>query len=227
MKSRHRLPWALSLTLLLIPHIGWAGSEEDSKAEQASEVLRALSAIPEEGIPQSLLDGSDGIAVIPGVIKAGFVIGGRHGKGVLAVKENGTWSNPTYISLSGGSFGFQAGVQSTDVVLVFKTRRSVDGIVKGKFTLGGDASVAAGPIGRSAQAATDAELKAEIYSYSRSRGLFAGVALDGSVIQIDHDANEAAYGGGITPRAILAGRVDNVPAAIVAFRDALEEVSAL
>jgi lipid-binding SYLF domain-containing protein len=130
------------------------------------------------------------------------------------------------VSLTGGSVGFQAGVSSTDVVLVFRTRRGVDSIVHGKFTLGADASAAAGPVGRTATASTDAHRKPEIYSYSRARGLFAGVALDGSALTIDHDANAAVYGEGITPRRIFEGGVGNVPNGIVDFRDRLEEYTA-
>jgi lipid-binding SYLF domain-containing protein len=117
-------------------------------------------------------------------------------------------------------------VSSTDVVLVFRTQRGVDSIVHGKFTLGADASVAAGPVGRTAQASTDAQLRAEIYSYSRARGLFAGAALDGSIISIDNDANQAVYGDGMTPRRIFAGGVGHVPNAVVDFRDRLEEYTA-
>jgi lipid-binding SYLF domain-containing protein len=174
-----------------------------------------------------LLADAEAIAVIPNVIKAGLVVGGRHGKGLLAVRQrDGVWSNPSYVSLSGGSVGFQAGVQATDVVLVFRTRRGVDNVVNGKFTLGADAAVAAGPVGRTASAATDAQLRAEIYSYSRSRGLFAGVALDGAVLSIDHDANELTYGQAVTARRIFEGGVSGVPDAVVAFRDALEEYTA-
>jgi lipid-binding SYLF domain-containing protein len=125
--------------------------------------------------------------------------------------------------MTGGSVGFQAGVSSTDVVLVFRTQRGVDSIVRGKFTLGADASAAAGPVGRTASAATDGQLKAEIYSYSRTRGLFAGVAIDGAALRIDYDANEAVYGAGITPRRIFEGGVSNVPTPVVNFRDRLEE----
>jgi len=165
--------------------------------------------------------------VIPDVIKAGFVVGGRHGEGLISVKtRDGTWSNPSYISITGGSVGFQAGVSSTDVILVFRTQRGVDSIVHGKFTLGADASAAAGPVGRTAQASTDAQLKAEIYSYSRARGLFAGVALDGSALTIDEDANESVYGSGVTARRIFEGGVTNVPNAVVDFRDRLEEYTA-
>jgi len=164
------------------------------------------------------------IAVVPDVVKAGLLLGGRGGKGLISVRSpDGTWSNPSFLKLGGGSVGFQAGLQSSDVILVFRSPRGVDGIVNGKFTLGGDASVAAGPVGRSAQASTDEQLKAEIYSYSRARGLFAGVSLDGTWLRIDHKANEAVYGPNTTPRAIFEGRANPAPDAVVEFRDRLEE----
>ncbi|MEO7067621.1 MAG: lipid-binding SYLF domain-containing protein [Rhodanobacter sp.] len=194
------------------------------RATNAVRVLNEIMAAPDKSIPEDLLKDARAVAVIPDMIKAGFIFGGRRGEGLISVKSpDGTWSNPSFISMTGGSVGFQIGVSSTDVVLIFRTQRGVDSIVRGKFTLGGDASVAAGPVGRTASAATDGKLKAEIYSYSRSRGLFAGVALDGSALRIDYDANEAVYGAGITPRRIFEGGVSNVPAPIVAFRDRLEE----
>ena len=204
-----------------------AGEEENKRAENSIRVLKEIMMAPDKRVPSSLIQDAQAIAVIPDVIKAGLVIGGRHGVGLISVKTaSGTWSNPSYVSMTGGSIGFQIGVQSTDAILVFRTQRGVDSIVHGKFTLGADASVAAGPVGRDAHAATDAQLKAEIYSYSRSRGLFAGVALDGSVLAIDNDANQAVYGDGMTPRRIFAGEVSNVPNAVVDFRDRLEEYTA-
>jgi lipid-binding SYLF domain-containing protein len=182
---------------------------------------------PDKAIPKDLLQRAHAIAVMPDVIKAGFVVGGRHGDGLISVKtREGTWSNPSFVSITGGSVGFQAGVSSTDVILVFRTQRGVDSIVNGKFTLGADASAAAGPVGRTAQASTDAQLKAEIYSYSRARGLFAGVSLDGSALTIDNDANQAVYGEGVTARRIFEGGVTSVPNAVVDFRDRLEESTA-
>jgi lipid-binding SYLF domain-containing protein len=204
-----------------------AGTQEIARAENALRVLKEIMMAPDKRVPANLIQDAQAIAVIPDVIKAGLIIGGRHGVGLISVKgASGTWSNPSYVSMTGGSIGFQIGVQSTDAILVFRTQRGVDSIVHGKFTLGADASVAAGPVGRDAHAATDAQLKAEIYSYSRSRGLFAGVALDGSVLAIDNDANQAVYGDGMTPRRIFAGEVSNVPNAIVDFRDRLEEYTA-
>ena len=150
--------------------------------------------MPEHNIPTWLLERAHAVAVIPSVIKVGLGIGGRRGKGVLVVrKENGEWSNPVFVNLTGGSFGFQVGVQSTDVVLVFTSRKSIEGIVGGKVTLGADASVAAGPVGPESSAATDVGLTAQVYSYSRAMGLFAGVALDGSAMTIDNKSNESFY----------------------------------
>ena len=212
---------------LLLPLSAFAGQKEDDRANDASRVLSEILRIPEDSIPSKLLNEAQAIAVIPDVVKAGFVIGGRRGKGLIAVRgTDGTWSNPSFMILTGGSIGFQAGVQSADVILVFRNGRGVDSIVNGKFTLGGDASVAAGPVGRSAQASTDEQLKAEIYSYSRARGLFAGISLDGAVMQIDKKANAAVYGREATSRMILEGRAEKPSDAVVSFRDKLEESTA-
>jgi lipid-binding SYLF domain-containing protein len=223
-----RRPLAAFATCLLIlatvVPAALAGQVEDDRAGDAARVLGEIMRIPEDRIPDKLLFDAQAIAVIPSVIKAGFGVGGRRGRGLISVRsKDGTWSNPSFITLTGGSFGFQAGVQSTDVILVFRTSRGVDSIVSGKFTLGADASVAAGPVGRSAQASTDERLKAEILSYSRARGLFAGVALDGTHLGIDNKSNQRVYGQGNTARAIFEGRAGNGTAATIAFRDKLEE----
>lgn len=218
----------LFLALTLSATVSQAADQKNlDRANDASRVLSEIMRAPDKRIPNRLIDEAEAIAVIPDVVKAGLVVGGRHGKGLLAIRApDRTWSNPTYVSISGGSIGFQAGVQSTDVVLVFRTRRGVDSVVNGKFTLGADAAVAAGPVGRNAQAATDDQLKAEIYSYSRSRGLFAGVALDGSILAVDHKANQDVYGEKTRPRKIFEGRIKEVPPAVVDFRDRLEEYAA-
>lgn len=172
-----------------------AVTKEEQRIADASDVLDQLLRIPEKAIPPSLLSRAYAVAVIPDVIKAGFVFGGRRGKGVIVVRQdNGTWSNPAFVTITGGSVGWQAGVASTDVILVFKTRKGVADITDGKMTLGADASIAAGPVGRQASVATDIQFEAEVMSYSRSRGLFAGVALDGSGVTIDRKANAAFYG---------------------------------
>jgi len=226
MQRFYRVMWmAIFLFCSSTTHV-FAGKEENKRAQNAVRVLSEIMRAPDKRIPRDLLREAYAVAVIPDVIKAGFIVGGRHGSGLISIKNSdGTWSNPSYVNMSGGSVGFQAGVQSTDAVLVFRTQRGVDSIVHGKFTLGADAAVAAGPVGRNAQAATDAQLKAEIFSYSRSRGLFAGVALDGSVLSIDNDANRAVYGDSVTSKRIFAGNVKNVPNAVVDFRDRLEEYS--
>lgn len=220
----------LSATVLLIAlsSAAFAGSAQDARADNARRVLTDIQAVPEAAIPDKLLDEAHAIVVVPDSIKAGFVFGGRRGHGLLSVKRaDGTWSNPSFVSLTGGSIGFQAGVQSSDIVLVFRSDRGLESIVNGKFTLGADAAVAAGPVGRNASAATDGELKAEIWSWSRSRGLFAGVALDGAVLSIDDAANEAVYGRDTTPRMIFEDRANQRPSpAVVAFRDQLEEATA-
>ena len=213
-------------TLLSAP--AFAGVQEDARAQNAVRVVTDIQAIPESAIPDKLLDEAKAIVVVPDTIKAGLVIGGRRGHGLMSVKTpEGTWSNPVFVNLTGGSIGLQAGVQSSDVVLVFRNDRSLDSIVNGKFTLGADAGVAAGPLGRNAATATDGQLKAEIWSWSRARGLFAGVAIDGAVLSIDDAANEAAYGRDTTPRMVFEGRTQGRPSdAIVAFRDLLEEATA-
>ena len=222
-----RLRWAIApivvAVLLFIAGSLEAGSKETEIVRTAVEVLEEISAIPETGIPPTLLQNAHGIAVVPGVIKVGFVVGGRHGRGVVLVRDDrGGWSNPVFISLTGGSVGWQIGAQSTDVILVFKSGKSIDGIMKGKFTVGADAAVAAGPVGRSASASTDAQLKAEIYSYSRSRGLFAGVSVEGAALQIDEDANAAFYGKeGVRAGEILKGEGIPSPPPAVRLKDFL------
>lgn len=211
-------------TALLLPLAAQAEDPPLVRAQNAVNVLNTIEQAPDKAIPSDLLKEARAVAVIPDMLKAGFIFGGRRGEGLISVKQaDGTWSNPSFITLTGGSIGFQAGVSSSDVVLVFRTQRGVDTIVNGKFTFGADATAAAGPVGRTASADTDQNMKAEIYSYSRSRGLFAGVALNGGALRIDYDANAAVYGSGITPRRIFEGGVENVPPAVVKFRDTLEE----
>jgi lipid-binding SYLF domain-containing protein len=181
-----------------------AASKTERKVDDSIAVIQKFTNIPESAIPDSLLRDAYGVAVIPGVIKVGFMFGGRFGKGVLMTRQDdGNWSNPAFVSIGGGSFGWQIGAQSTDIILVFKDKRSIDNIFNGKMTLGGDASVAAGPVGRQTSASTDGRLQAEIYTYARSRGLFAGVSLEGSWLSMDRNSNEAYYGNGMSPEQIL------------------------
>ncbi len=186
---------ATFLTIFFCASTSVAGERQDARLLTATKVLDESLQMPEQNIPTWLLERAYAVAVVPSVIKVGLGIGGRRGKGVMVVRrDSGSWSNPVFVNLTGGSFGFQVGVQSTDVVLVFTSRQSIEGIVGGKITLGADAAVAAGPIGRQSSAATDIGLTAQVYSYSRASGLFAGVALDGSALTIDNRSNESFYG---------------------------------
>jgi len=224
-RIRKVIPALLVLFLALPSGSSMAGSEETARVESATEVLSNIMEIPEKAIPPALLADAQGIAVIPNVIKVGFVLGGQYGRGVLVVRgKDGEWSNPVFITLMSGSIGWQIGAESTDFVLVFKTPRSIEGIMKGKYTLGADAGVAAGPVGRVAKAATDIELKAEIYSYSRNRGLFAGISLEGSSLQVDDKGNAAYYGKeGVRPSGILSGKDVKTPAGAEKLQKSLEK----
>jgi len=169
-------------------------SKEVERVENSLQVFKELVDLPEEGIPPALLSRAEAIAVIPGFWNAAWVIGGRHGKGVIMVRKGPKdWSYPSFISMTGGSVGFQIGVQKADIILVFKDKRSAKTIADGKFTLGAGASVVAGPIGRKAEADTDIKFEAEIYSYSKSKGLFAGISVEGASLSIDTDANAKFY----------------------------------
>jgi|SRR5579883_30905 len=183
-----------SLTAALLTTHASAAAPPEKTLEESAGVLDALAAIPLKGIPPKLLADAQGVVIVPRVVKVGFVVGVRGGHGVVLTRDkDGQWSDPVFVHFGGASVGFQAGVESTDVVLVFRTRKSLDRVLKGKdkFTLGADASVAAGPVGRESLAGTDARLDAEVLSYSRSRGLFVGVSLDGAVINPDpHDTAE-------------------------------------
>ena len=216
----------IALILLALSGTVHANTTPEQRTRSATQVLKEMSAIPENSIPERLLAEAYAIAIIPDMTKAAFIFGGRGGKGVISRRmENGSWSNPNYINVGGGSWGFQAGVQKSDLILVFTSKAGVDNIVKGKMTLGADAAVSAGPVGRNVQASTDEKLRAEIFSYSRSKGLFAGVALDGTVIRIDKKANETVYGDMASARSIFDGRTVSDKAYVNAFRDQLEESS--
>ena len=169
-------------------------SKEIERVENSINVFKELVDLPEEGIPPALLSRAEAIAVIPGFWNAAWVIGGRHGKGVIVVRKGPkNWSYPAFISMTGGSVGFQIGVQRADIVLVFKSKKSVKTIDEGKFTLGAEAGVAAGPVGRKAEANTDIKFEAEIYSYSKSKGLFAGISVEGASLSMDTDSNAKFY----------------------------------
>ena len=205
-----------------------AGAREEGRLLTATEVLEEVEAMPDQRLPDALLSRAYGIAVIPDVTKVAFIFGGRHGNGVLVVRDklNAPRSNPVLISLTGGSWGFQAGAQSSDIILVFTTKTGIEGIAGGKITLGADASVATGPVGRQGSAATDANFNAEIYSYARTRGAFIGIALDGSVIAIDRSANASLYGkSDVTASEIISGQAPAAPATAQRFLERLAQAT--
>jgi lipid-binding SYLF domain-containing protein len=203
-----------------------AATELDYRVDTSTQILQDLKRLPENAIPPALLGRAYAVAVIPSVIKAGFMVGGTYGKGVIVARRaDGTWSNPAFVQLTQGSFGLQAGAQSTDLVLVFKTQRALDGLSRGKITLGGDASIAAGPVGRQATASTDIQMQSEIYSYARSRGLFAGVSLQGGVLSMDRKANGAYYQGETSAAKILTDVTIPAPQSGRRFIDTLAAIA--
>lgn len=203
-----------------------AATELDYRVDTSTQILLDLKRIPENAIPPALLRRAYAVAVIPSVIKAGFIFGGTYGKGILVARRaDGAWSNPAFVRLTQGSFGFQAGAQSTDLILVFKTRRALDGLSRGKITLGGDASIAAGPVGRQASASTDLQMQSEIYSYARSRGFFAGVSVDGGVLSMDRKADGEYYQGETSPAKILTDTTIPAPPSGRRFIDTLAGIT--
>lgn len=205
MKAFKKIGIASMLGVFLFVTAARDDDKETERVEKSTEVLQDFAKM-KENIPASLLDQSNGIVIIPNMINAGLGIGGKRGKGVAMVKlDNGQWSNPVFITITGGSIGFQAGVQSVDLVLLFRHKNALTDTKKGDFTIGGDISAAAGPVGRSASANTDYKLDAEVYSYSRSKGLFAGLSLNGSNLSFDKDANARFYGEDNDSQTIFAG----------------------
>ena len=192
-----------------------------SQSEKAARVFREIMRAPDKSVPRDILDGAECVAVFPQVLKAGFVVGARGGRGVASCRTKSGWSAPAFFNLKGGSVGLQIGAQSTDFVLLFMNRNGLNRLMGDKFEVGGDASVAAGPVGRQAGASTNIRMDAEILSYSRSKGLFAGLELKGVVITSDDDDMDAVYGKGTRARAVLQGGNVNPPAAVRAFPNSL------
>jgi SH3 domain-containing YSC84-like protein 1 len=185
----------------------FAGESASSRLNASTTVMKEIMAIPGKAIPQDLLQSSQCVVIVPGMKKAAFIIGAKYGKGFFLCRQASGigWSAPAAIMVEGGSFGFQIGGSETDVVMLVMNKGGADKLLSSKFTLGADASVAAGPVGRTASANTDAQMHAEILSYSRARGLFAGVALDGATLRPDNDTNKELYGSEVTNKEIVAG----------------------
>ena len=211
----------------------YAQSDEAERVKKAAQAFSEIMSAPEKGIPNTILEKAEAVAVIPGMLKGGLGIGGHHGKGILSVRnrDTKTWSTPGFLTVTGGSFGAQIGAEQVDLVLVVMNKAGIDNLLKNEFKIGGDASVAAGPVGRAAEASTDIALRAEILSYSRARGLFAGVTLNGSSIREDEDANQKFYGRavrnaelvGSKPAAVgTAGKV-SAPDAVASWHQVLSK----
>ncbi len=203
-----------------------AAEKAVERVNTAAKVLEEVMGTPEHAIPSDLFNKCQCVAVIPGVKKAGLGLGGQYGKGVLSCrgKEGNGWSGPSTVRIEGGSFGLQIGGSSTDVILLILNERGMEKLLQSKFTLGADAAAAAGPVGRSAKAETDVQMHAEILSYSRSRGAFAGISLEGSTLRQDADDNKAIYGEEVTPRQIISGAVAP-PASVKMLIDTLNKYS--
>jgi len=170
-------------------------TDEIARVQSSLTVLHDLTTTPDKAIPRELLERAEAIVVIPSLIKGGFVVGAKHGRGIMSVRQAaGTWSAPGFVTMTGGSIGWQIGVESVDLVLLVMNRKGVDDLLSDRFTIGGNASVAAGPVGRTGDAATDAKVSSQILAYSRASGLFAGATLEGAALKSDHDANKAFYG---------------------------------
>jgi len=197
-----------------------------NRLKEAAEVLTEIHQAPDKDIPNDLWEKASCVAVIPGVKKVAFVLGGEYGKGVLSCRQGGGWSAPSFMLLEKGSIGFQIGGQSADLILLVMNDRGVQRLLEDKVALGGEMSVAGGPVGRDARAMTDAQLKAQILSYSRTQGLFAGIDLTGGVLKPDNDDNEDLYGRKVTAREILVDRTVPPPPAASVFMTALRRAPA-
>ena len=201
-------------------------SAEVARADDAVAVLSEIMKIPKNSIPEELMGRAHGIAVIPHVVKGAFGLGGQWGKGLMSQRgENGMWSAPSYIEIGGGSFGFQIGVQASDVVLVFTDEDGIKSLLRGKLKLSGDAAAALGPVGRKADVGTDILLRSGMFAYARSKGLFAGVSLDGSVISIDDGANQEVYGKSVSADQILLDNGVEVNSTVIPFINTLQKAS--
>ena len=190
--------------------LSWAGSaREDAteRLENAGNVLHEIMAMPDKGIPEEVLEHAKCIAVVPHMVKGGFIFGGKGGKGVATCRTANGWSAPAFITISGGSWGLQIGVEAVDVVLIIQNEKGMQKLLSSNFQIGADASAAAGPVGRHAEAGTDWKMDTEILTYSRAKGAFAGLTLEGASLRQDDDSRHAIYGRNVTTRAILLGKV--------------------
>jgi len=209
------------LTLATSPML--ADSEEAARIKAATTVLQEIKDAPDGGVPKWVIEKAQGVSVFPGVKKGGLLIGGEWGRGIISARsvKSGTWSAPAFLTLTGGSIGAQIGGQEVDLVLVVIDQRGLEQLAKNQFKLGADAGVSAGPVGRNSEASTDVQMRAKILSYSRSRGLFAGITLNGASVKQDRDANERFYGQAYRTSQIILERLGGAPDPVPAWRDLL------
>ena len=218
-----KLFFLLIISCLFFTQVKSQEKQED-KIDAATKVLKDFGQM-KESIPGDLLKITEGIIIVPRLLNGGFVLAAKRGKGIAMVKlEDGTWSNPVFVTITGGSVGLQAGVQSIDLVLIFKDRETLEKIGNGSFTLGGDISATAGPVGRNSTASTDYKMEAEVYSYSRSKGLFAGISLSGSAIDIDQKADKAFYGNDMDAKSLFSNSTENTSASVTAMKTELQSL---
>jgi lipid-binding SYLF domain-containing protein len=216
------------VAILSMTSIGWAASSREAtydRLDHAGNVLHEIMAAPDKGIPQEVFEHAKCIAVVPHLLKGGFVFGAENGRGIATCRTADGWSAPAFFTITGGSWGLQIGVEGVDLVMVIQNDRGMQHLINSNFELGADASAAAGPVGRHASANTDWKLETEVLTYSRARGLFAGVTLNGAAIRRDDDSTEAIYGHDVSTRHILQGEVA-VPQAAHAFLDAVRDAKA-
>lgn len=214
----------LNVFLLLALITAKGQDKQEQKIEAATQVLKDFGDM-KENIPAELLKITQGIIVVPRLLNGGFVLAAKRGKGIAMVKlPDGSWSNPVFVTITGGSVGLQAGVQSVDLVLIFKSAETLKNIGKGSFTLGGEISATAGPVGRNSTASTDYKMEAEVYSYSRSKGLFAGISLGGAAISVDSKGNEAFYGKEMTSGELFSNGNESDSESVTAMKNALEDL---
>lgn len=221
--------------VLGVASLGWSADNKDIKdnavdrLDNAANVLHQIMSTPDKGIPQEVLDHAKCVAVVPHMVKGGFVFGAEGGRGVATCRTANGWSAPAFFSIEGGSWGLQIGVEGIDLVMIFQNNKGMEDLLKSKFKVGGDASAAAGPVGRHASAATDWKMDAEILTYSRAKGAFAGLTLSGAVVHPDKDVMAAMYGPNVTERDVLMGKVQ-VPSSahtfLAAVRGAKSEATA-
>src|SRR3954452_25059696 len=218
----------LLVTLLTLANVGWAESDRESSTDRldhAAKVLHEVMAAPDSGIPEEVLEHAKCVAVVPHMIKGGFVFGAENGRGVATCRTSDGWSAPAFFAITGGSWGLQIGLEGVDLVMIIQNEKGMQQLLESKFQLGGDASAAAGPVGRHASAETNWKLETEILTYSRAKGSFAGYALNGASIRRDDDSMKAIYGRNVTTRNVLLGKVA-APASAQAFLDAVRSAKA-